>query len=164
MRKLLHIALILLLAAACNGPRKMDRDDMEEALYQMLIQDQQIKQDRKLKAQADSSLVYEGIFASLGYDTDDFIYSLEYYLEEPARMEKVMESVADRLEAEAKEAGEAYNREQWRNSMMRLYKLAPNLTSLPQPRPSGVDTLPVRFTADSIHLVNSNKLKTPRKK
>lgn len=157
MKKFFHIALVLFLAVACTGPRKMDRADLEEAIYQILVQDQQIKQDHKLKAQADTSLVYEGIFESLGYDTDDFLVSLEYYLEEPARMEKVMENVANRLEEEAKEAGKAADREKWRNNLMRLYRLAPNLKSLPQPKAVRLDTLPVRYSVDSIYFVAPKK-------
>ena len=112
MRKLLHIALLVLLVAAC-GPRKIPRDDMERIMADMLIQDQQIKQDRKLQKQADTSLVYEGIFEQYGYDTDDFIYSVEYYLEDPSRMEKIMGNVAARMEKEAKQAGVEAEQEEW---------------------------------------------------
>ena len=87
MRRALYIVLVLVMAAAC-GPHRIPRDDMEDILYRMLVQDQQIKQNPQLRRQADTMLVYEGIFQAYGFNTDDFLYSLEYYLEEPARMEK----------------------------------------------------------------------------
>ena len=89
--------LLLLLAVSC-GPRRISRDNMEEIMYQVLLQDQQIKYDHKLRLQADTCLVYEAIFEEYGYDTDDFLYSLEYYLAEPAKFEKIMERVGDRLD------------------------------------------------------------------
>lgn len=152
VKKVLHIALLLFLVVAC-GPRKIEREDMEEIFYQMLIQDQQLKQDPALRRQADTMLVYEGIFREFGYNTDDFLYSLEYYLAEPARMEKVMENVSARLGRESKEVKEQIALEQWRTKLLRIYNMTPDTTSLPHPRVRTVDTLVVRFGADSVHAV-----------
>lgn len=152
MRKLLHIALLVLLVAAC-GPRKIPRDDMERIMADMLIQDQQIKQDRKLQKQADTSLVYEGIFEQYGYDTDDFIYSVEYYLEDPSRMEKIMGNVATRMEKEAKQAGVEAEQEEWQKKFMKIYQMKVDVNRRPQPPVSAVDTLPVRMQQDSVIFV-----------
>ena len=77
--------------------------------------------------------MYEGIFEQYGYDTDDSSYSLEYYLEDPARMEKIMEKVGDRLKDEAEGGLER----SWKpklagKSFLRLYSLTPDS---PQPQP-----------------------------
>lgn len=151
MRKVLHIVLAVLLMAAC-GPHRIPRDDMEDILYRMLVQDQQLKQDMQLRKQADTSLVYEGIFEAYGFTTDDFLYSLEYYLEEPARMEKVMEKVADRLGAEAKELQKEIDLDNWRAKMLRIYKMEPD-TTWPKPPVRPVDTLLVRMGKDTVQLV-----------
>ncbi|MCR4844417.1 MAG: DUF4296 domain-containing protein [Bacteroidales bacterium] len=148
MRKWFHIVLLFLLAVSC-GPRKISRDDMERIMTDILVQDQQIKQDRNLKKQADTSLVYEGILDSYGYDTDDFLYSLEYYLSDPSRMEKIMGDVAEKLEAETKVVAGEIEREQWRARFMRIYAQRPD-TTLPRPRVRAADTLSVRFDADSV--------------
>lgn len=148
MRKWLHIVLVLVLVASC-GPRKISRGDMEQIMTDILLQDQQIKQDRMLKKQADTCLVYEGIFEAYGYDTDDFLYSLEYYISDPARMEKIMGKVAERLEKESKEVTEQIDFEQWQARFMRIYKQRPD-TTLPHPRMRAVDSLHVRFDADSV--------------
>ena len=112
--------LLALLASAC-GPRRIPRERMESILADMLVQDQQIRLNRELKHQADTSLVYEGIFQAYGYDTDDFLYSLSYYLEDPSRMEKIMGSVAESLEKEAKEVGKEVDFRQWQERMLRIF-------------------------------------------
>lgn len=150
MKKLLYIALLLLVAVSC-GPRRISRDDMERIMYDILIQDQQIKHNPSLRRQADTSLVYEAIFESYGYDTDDFLSSLEYYLEEPARLEKVMHNVGERLDGEIDEVDALLDAENWRKKMMAIYHLQRD-TTLPHPRGRAVDSLPLRFLGDTMHL------------
>lgn len=149
MRKWLHIVLLLVVAVSC-GPRRIPRDDMERIMTDILIQDQQIKNDRTLRQQADTSLVYEGIFEAYGYNTDDFLYSLEYYMQDPSRMEKIMGEVADALEDEIKIVSKEVELESWRNHLMSIYKMKVDTTRLPRPRIRPVDTLHVRFDADSV--------------
>lgn len=156
VKKFLHIVCVLLLAASC-GPQVIDRGDMEEIMYRMLIQDQQIKHDFSLRPQADTSLVYEGIFEEFGYDTDDYLYSLEYYLEDPSRFEKVMENVAERLEKEASVARGELNLVNWRERLLSIYGM-PVDTTLPHPRPRLVDSLPLRVLRDSVYLVMPDSL------
>ncbi len=149
MRKWLHIVLVLAVAASC-GPRKIPRSDMERIMADIFIQDQQIKSDGTLRRQADTSLVYEGIFESYGYNTDDYLYSVEYYLQDPARMEKIMGKVADRLESEIKVVEKEVELENWRRRLMDIYRQKVDTTRLPRPRTRPVDTLHVRFDADSV--------------
>lgn len=149
MRKWLHIVLLLVVAVSC-GPRRIPRDDMERIMADILIQDQQIKNDRSLRKQADTSLVYEGIFEAYGYNTDDYLYSVEYYLQDPARMEKIMGAVAENLEKEVKLTGEEVELENWRRRFLDIYRMKVDTTRLPRPRTRPVDTLHVRFDADSV--------------
>ena len=156
MRRALHIAFALLLLAAC-GPRKIDREDMVAILADMLVQDQQVKQSRELRKQADSSLVYEGIFRAYGYDTDDFRYSVKYYLEDPSRMEKIMGDVAGNLESRTKVVAKEIHLDEWRRGLLRIYNM-PADTSAPHPRPRPVDTLHVRFQGDTVYLYTVDSL------
>ena len=142
------LLLLLLLAVACRGPRKISRDDMVDIMVQMLIQDQQLKQDPKLRSQYDTTLVYEGIFQAHGYDTDDFRYSLSYYLEDASRMEKIMGEVADILQRQSKEVGKQIELDRWRSRMLAIYQQKPD-TLFPR-FIRAVDTLQVRFEDDSI--------------
>lgn len=125
MKKLLHIVLLLaVLAVSCHkGPERIPRGDMEDIMYEVLMQDQYLKQHQELRKQADTSLVYEGVFEKYGYDTDDFLYSLAYYLEDPARMDKVMQKVEKRLNREGQVVGEEAQFEAWRDRFMRLYEM-----------------------------------------
>ncbi|MBO4633971.1 MAG: DUF4296 domain-containing protein [Bacteroidales bacterium] len=153
MRRVLLLVLVLLLAAvSCRGPKRIPRDDMEEIFYQMFLQDQQIKQTPKLKKQADTMLVYEGIFESLGYNTDDYLHSLRYYLEEPEKMEKVMGAVASRLDKDVELAKKAVELERWQQKMLAIYRQHPDTTRAPKQGPRIVDTLRVRFEGDSVYL------------
>ncbi len=144
--------LLLLLAVSC-GPRRISRDNMEEIMYQVLLQDQQIKYDHKLRLQADTCLVYEAIFEEYGYDTDDFLYSLEYYLAEPAKFEKIMERVGDRLDKEVSVVRAEVRQMQWRERLLRIYNMQPDTSRRPQPRVRPVETLPLRFGRDSLRVV-----------
>lgn len=152
MRRCLHIALVLLLATAC-GPRTISREDMENILYDILIQEQQIRQDRDLKRIADTSLVYEGIFRKYGYSTPDYLHTLPEYLEESEKMEKLMGSVAERLEAESKLVSSEVDAETWRNRFLRIYGMTPDTTRRPKLPERAVDTLRIRFMDDSVQMV-----------
>ena len=146
----LHILLLLLLlAVSCKGPHKIPRQDMVDIMVDMLIQDQQLKQDLSRRNKMDSTLVYEGIFQAYGYDTDDFRYSVAYYLEDPSRMEKIMNEVGNVLTRQSKETAQGIKLDKWRNDLMRIYLQKPDTTA-PRPRVRAVDTLKVRFDADSV--------------
>ena len=144
--------LALVLAVASCGPRKISKGDMEDIFYLMFLQDQKIRQDRSLRSIADTSLVYAGILESKGYDTDDYLYSLKEYLEEPAKMEKVMGNVAERIEKELKVVNSEIELERWRSKMLSIYQKQIDTTKFPKPRVRPVDTLKVRFEGDSAYM------------
>ena len=136
MKKILLLMVPFVLAVSCHrGPERIPRDEMEEIMHEILLQDQYLKVTSAPKRLVDTTLVYEGIFEQYGYDTDDFLLSLEYYLEDPSRMEQLMEKVEDRLNKEAKGVAEELKAQNWRNDFMRIYKLRPDSTHLPQPSP-----------------------------
>lgn len=148
--KALHIVLLMLLVASC-GPRTIPRDDMTLIMADILVQEQQIKQNRDLRRQADTSLVYEGIFRKYGYDSDDFIHSLTYYVEDPTRMEMVMSNAAELLEGATKEVDRELEWLRWRDKMLGIYGKQAD-TTWPRPRVRPADTLRVRFSGDSVWL------------
>lgn len=159
MRRVLYICLVLLLAVAC-GPRVIKRAKMQKIMADVLVQSQQVKQDIALSRQADTMLVYEGIFEAYGYNTDDFLRSISYYLSDASRMEKIMSAVADDLEARAKEVKAVIDLQEWRNGFLRIYTLQPD-TTLPHPRVRAADTMRIRFAGDSVyfHIVDTVKLR-----
>ena len=151
MKKLLLLIVPFVLAVSCHrGPERIPRGEMEEIMRDILLQDQYLKMQITPKRTKDTTLIYEGIFEQYGYTTDDFLYSLEYYLEDPARMEKVMEKVEARLKEESKQVGEEVKAQNWRSGFMRIYNLKPDMLHQPQPSPKALDTLFVQFNKDSL--------------
>ncbi|MBO7397084.1 MAG: DUF4296 domain-containing protein [Bacteroidales bacterium] len=137
---LLLLSIVLLMAVSCKGPRRIPREKLEEIMYDMFLADQQIRQNNSLRTQADTSLVYEGIFERYGYDTDDFLYSLEYYLFDPDRMQKVLETVNEKFRDQAVEVKKQMDYERWFNGLMDIYH-RPFSTKLPKLPPMPVDSL-----------------------
>ena len=150
MRRYLLIVCLLVLAVSCHkGPRRIPRGDMEDIMMQVLLQDQYVKQNSELRKQADTMLVYEGIFESFGYDTDDFLASLDYYLADASRMEKIMEKVEQRLMEKVAQTEKEVEEDSWRRNYLRIWNLKPNTRNLPQPS-SPLDTLYLQFNQDSL--------------
>ena len=100
MKRFLHIVLVLLLAVACRGPRVIPKDTLTDIYTEMFIADQMVRDADIPRAQMDTMLLYEAVFEKYGYDTEDYLYSLRYYLKDPERFGKVFENVAKRLEGE----------------------------------------------------------------
>ena len=157
MKKILPLLCLLFVLASCHkGPERIPRGEMEEIMYGVLLQDQFLKISNQPRKLTDSTLVYEGIFEQYGYTTDDFLFSLDYYLEDPTRMEKMMEKVEARLMDESKLVAEEVKDQNWRAGFMRIYNLRPDKFRQPQPK-SAVDTLYVQFNKDSLSYSPRNK-------
>lgn len=102
MKRFLHIVLVLALAAACRNPRIIPKDTLTDIYVDMFLADQQVREDNFPHQRMDSLLVYEAVFEKYGYDTDDYLRSVEHYLHDPERFTKVFEEVTRRLEGEVK--------------------------------------------------------------
>ena len=98
MKRFLHIVLVLLAAVACKGPRVIPKDTLADIYTDMFIADQKVRDLGIPRGQMDTTLVYEAVFEKYGYDTDDYLYSVRYYLKDPERFAKVLETVTKRLE------------------------------------------------------------------
>lgn len=120
MKKCLANMFLAILALAfwvsCKeGPRCIPRDEMVDIYCELFLQDQAIHLNKSISDRADTVLVYEGIFRKHGYNTDDYLYSVEYYLRDPEHMAKIMDEVETRMEASArgmKEEVEIYDIQQ----------------------------------------------------
>ena len=100
MKRFLHIVLVLLVAVACRGPRVIPKDTLTDIYTEMFLADQMVRDADIPRAQMDTMLLYEAVFEKYGYDTEDYLYSLRYYLKDPERFGKVFENVSKRLEGE----------------------------------------------------------------
>lgn len=100
MKRFLHIVFVLLLAVACQGPQVIPKDTLADIYTDMFIADQKVRDLGIPRGQMDTMLVYEAVFEKYGYDTDDYLHTVRYYLKDPERFAKVLETVTKRLEGE----------------------------------------------------------------
>ena len=138
MRKYLHIVLLLTLALSCRGPRVIPRDKMEDIYMELFMADQRVLHTPGLRSKADTMLVYEGIFNKYGYDTDDYLYTVETNLKDPERFAKMLQSVVERLEAEADVLEKEIERLDWNAKFMGM-------------KGPALDSLLARFSTDSLY-------------
>lgn len=113
MKRFLHIVLVIVLAAACRGPRIIPKDTLTDIYVDMLMADQFVREENIPRKQLDTMLVYEAVFNKYGYDTDDYMNSVRYYLKDPERYAKVFEEVAKRLEGEVKALDKIIEHQEW---------------------------------------------------
>ena len=102
MKRILHIVLVLVAVAACQGPRIIPKGTLTDIYVEMFLADQQVREQNIPRTQMDSLLVYEAVFNKYGYNTDDYLNSVRHYLKDPERFAKVFEEVNKRLEGELK--------------------------------------------------------------
>lgn len=118
------VVAILALAVwvSCKqGPRRISRDDMVDIYSELFLQDQAIRLNKDLIGRADSVLVYEGIFREYGYDTDDYLYSVEYYLRDPERMAKIMSEVQERMSVAVRSMKEEVDIYDYQQELLKIF-------------------------------------------
>lgn len=103
---LLAILALALWVSCKEGPKRIPRDEMVDICSELFLQDQAIHLNKSISDRADTVLVYEGIFRKYGYNTDDFLYSVEYYLRDPEHMAKIMGEVETRMNVAARSMNE----------------------------------------------------------
>lgn len=106
--KVIHIfavcaALSFLVGCSCNKANIIPRGKMAHIYAEMLVVDQWLLEHSKFRTQADTSLVYEPIFESYGYTTEDYRASVEYYMNDPERYSRILRSTSDILEEKIEE-------------------------------------------------------------
>ena len=148
--RLWHIVVVLMAVASCHGPRVIPRDTFGDIFRDMFLQDQQIKNDASLRRIADTSLVYEGIFQSYGYTTDDYLYTLNKYIREPEKLSKVFTKVSESLSKEAKDIKKEIEFLDWQKKFLAIYKHRIDTTSLPRVPLGAVDTMYFRLHKDEV--------------
>lgn len=148
--RLWHIVALFMVVASCRGPRTIPRDTLGDIFHDMFLQDQQIKNDASLRRIADTSLVYEGIFQQYGYDTDDYLYTINKYIHKPDRFAKVFEKVSERLTDEAKDIKKELEFQDWQKKFLAIYSHRIDTTSLPRVPLGAVDTMYFRLHKNEV--------------
>ena len=113
MKRFLHIVLVLVAVAACQGPRVIPKGTLTDIYMDMFLADQLVRERNLPSFKMDSLLVYEAVFNKYGYDTDDYLYCVRHYLKDPERFAKLFEEVAKRLEGEVSALDKQIEYQQW---------------------------------------------------
>jgi hypothetical protein len=103
VKRFLHIVLVLVAVAACQNPRIIPKGTLTDIYEDMFLADQLVRERNLPQPQMDTLLVYEAVFNKYGYNTDDYLNSVRYYLKDPERFAKVFDEVNRRLEAKVKD-------------------------------------------------------------
>ena len=139
VKRYLHIVLLLVVACSCRGPRMIPRDKLADIYYDMFMADQQIRENQSLRSRADTMLVYEAVFNKYGYDTDDYLYTVENNLKDPERFSKVLRDVGDRLQEEADRLNREVSLLDWKDKFLGMRRPA-------------LDSILAPFSGDSLYV------------
>lgn len=101
---LILLAAIMILVPSCKreGPSVIPRSKLAKIYAEMFVMDQWIQLKPGLRTIADTSLVYEPILEKYGYDSDDYQYSVDRYMDDPERFSRILRSTAEILDKEIK--------------------------------------------------------------
>ena len=145
---ILILLLALVLAVSCRKTKLIPRKEFTGIVYEMLLRDQQLKLDRRGTNPGDTTLVYEGIFEAHGYDTDDYLYSVQHYLRDPERFSRVFRDVAARMEKEKRQVERQIEARDWKLKYS-------NLTHMT------IDSLESMIYPDTLHIGNVRAVQHP---
>lgn len=101
---LIVLAAALILAPSCKreGARVIPRSKLAKIYAEMFVTDQWIQSKPGLRTIADTSLVYEPILEKYGYDSEDYQYSIDHYMDDPERFSRILRSTAEILDKDIK--------------------------------------------------------------
>ena len=98
---------------ACQRTRIIPKDTLEDIYMDMFLADQVVREENIPRPQMDTMLLYEAVFQKYGYDTDDYLNSVRFYLKDPERFAKVFENVAKRLQGEVDALDKIVQHQEW---------------------------------------------------
>ncbi len=98
------LAVIMAFSASCrkDEAKVIPRGKMAKIYAEMLVTDQWITKTPGIRRIADTSLVYEPILESYGYNSADYRKSVDHYMNDPERFSRIFRTtgkiLGDRLE------------------------------------------------------------------
>lgn len=119
MRLFKAIILPLLIFTSC-GENRIPRQKMSKIIAEIYISDRYINSNYELVRAVDSSFLYEPIFNKYGYTTKEFINTINFYVERPAKLKTIYISARQILEDEMAIANTELQRERSRDSIVAI--------------------------------------------
>lgn len=97
---LLTFISLVLLCVSCgkNGADVIPRSKLAHIYAEMLITDQWILSTPNVRTIADTTLVYEPILEKYGYDSEDYLKSVDVYMDDPERYAKIFREASELLD------------------------------------------------------------------
>jgi len=86
MNQILRIIILVILVATSCSKNVIDDDDLPKILADIYMADRYVLNSPVNIRKADSSLIYEPILNKYGYTTEDFVYTIDYYLPRPVKL------------------------------------------------------------------------------
>ena len=105
--------IVFVLAACCailsscskdEGAEVIPRGRLAEIYAEMLVTDQWITSTPGMRMIADTSLVYEPILQKYGYDLDDYLTSVDRYMDDPERFSRILRKSGEIIDRQLKDA------------------------------------------------------------
>ena len=129
------LALVSALVSCGKNGRVIPKEKMAEIYAEMYVMDQWLDDNRSLRREADTSLVYAPVLDRYGYTYDDYLNSVSTYMKDPTRYSRILRRTSEilngrlaELKAEKKAREEALKESRRLDSLRNLVRL--NLDSL----------------------------------
>lgn len=131
----LTLAVGLSLASCGKRERVIPKEKMSEIYAEMYVLDQWLDENRSLRREADTSLVYAPVLEKYGYTYDDYLNSVSAYMKDPTRYSRILRRTSEilngrlsELKAEKKAREDALRESRRLDSLRNLVRL--NVDSL----------------------------------
>lgn len=101
----LMLAFALVLSVSCRKDqvKVIPRSELSEIYAEMLMTDQWILSTKGVRLIADTSLVYEPILEKYGYTTEDYLKTVDVYMDDPERFARVLRTTSEILDERLKQ-------------------------------------------------------------
>lgn len=126
---------LVLLSCGREKERVIPRNELSEIYAEMFVLDQWLEDNRSLRREADTSLVYAPVLEKYGYTYDDYLNSVSFYMKDPTRYSRILRRSSEilnarlsELKAERAAMEEARREKQRRDSLLNTVRL--NVDSL----------------------------------
>lgn len=92
------LSALLLFSCGFREAKVISRKDMARIYAEMLLTDQWIVTNPSMRRVADTSLVYEPILNRYGYTKEDYILSVNKYMDDPERYSRILRTTGEILD------------------------------------------------------------------
>jgi len=100
--------------SGCAGrARVIPKSEMANIFADMMLADEWIRQYPDLRQRADTCLFFEAVFNRYGYSVKDYRKSMDEYIEDPEKLNKIYKkasAILTRYKADAEKAAELYEK------------------------------------------------------